>query len=95
MVRRALFEDLGGFDESLPLEFNDVDFCLRLLERGHRILYTPYAELTHHESLTRGMRFEPLHSQRIRRRWNDRIRHETYVSPNLPWRAAHAGVPED
>jgi len=46
MVRRGLFEDLGGFDESLPLEFNDVDFCLRLLERGYRILYTPYAELT-------------------------------------------------
>jgi GT2 family glycosyltransferase len=95
MVRRKLFEELGGFDESLPLEFNDVDFCLRLLERGYRILYTPYAELTHHESLTRGMRSEPLHSQWIRRRWNDRIRHETYVSPNLPWRPAHAGLSED
>ncbi len=56
MVRREVFEKLGGFDESrLPVTFNDVDFCLRARELGWRIIYTPYAELTHHESVSRGM----------------------------------------
>jgi GT2 family glycosyltransferase len=94
MVRRRLFEELGGFDESLPVAFNDIDFCLRLLERGYRIVYTPYAELTHHESLTRGMGHESLHEQTMARRWSHRIRSEAYVSPHLPWRAAHGRLSE-
>ncbi len=94
MVRRELFEELGGFDESLPLVFNDIDFCLRALERGYRIVYTPYAELTHHESLTRGIGHEPSHAEAMRRMWGDRIRNEAYVSPNLPWHAAHASRSE-
>jgi GT2 family glycosyltransferase len=94
MVRRSLFETLGGFDESLPVAFNDVDFCLRLLEQGYRILYTPYAELTHHESLTRGTSLEPLSPQEMRRRWNDRIGREAFVSPSLPWRLAPARLSE-
>ncbi len=94
MVRRRLFEELGGFDESLPLVFNDIDFCLRALERGYRIVYTPYAELTHHESLTRGMGFEPSCAETMRVRWADRIRNEVYVSPNLPWHLANASLSE-
>jgi GT2 family glycosyltransferase len=94
MVRRTLFETLGGFDESLPVAFNDVDFCLRLLEQGYRIVYTPYAELTHHESLTRGTSLEPLPPQEMRRRWTDRNRREAFVSPNLPWRLASVCLSE-
>jgi GT2 family glycosyltransferase len=94
MVRRGVFEELGGFDESLPVDFNDVDFCLRALERGYRIVYTPYAALTHHESLTRGLSCEPSHADAMRRRWAGRIESERYVSPNLPWRAAHATLSE-
>ena len=55
MCRRSVFEELGGFDESYAVAFNDVDFCLRLGRAGYRVVYTPYAELVHHESRTRGM----------------------------------------
>lgn len=54
MVRRKVFHEVHGLDSALRLEFNDVDFCLKLLERGYRNLWTPYAELYHYESLTRG-----------------------------------------
>jgi len=52
MVRRTVFEELGGFDEELR-NYDDYDFCLRLRERGHKIIYTPYAKAYHLESPTR------------------------------------------
>src|SRR5206468_1057313 len=56
MVRCEVFKKLGGFDEvHLPVTFNDVDFCLRARELGWRIIYSPYAELIHHESISRGI----------------------------------------
>ena len=54
LVRRTVFEEVGGFEEELPGAFNDVDLCLKIRQRGYRILYTPEAVLFHHESLTRG-----------------------------------------
>jgi len=54
MVRRDVFEEAGGFDESLSHAFNDVDLCLKIREKGYCIVYTPYAELYHHESASRG-----------------------------------------
>ena len=53
VTRKDIFSDLDGFDENLPGNFNDVDFCLRLRERGWLIVWTPYANLIHHESATR------------------------------------------
>jgi GT2 family glycosyltransferase len=53
-VRRAVFEQAGGFDEEhLPVNYNDIDFCLRLRSLGYRNIYTPFAKLTHHESVSR------------------------------------------
>ena len=54
VTRKDIFSDLDGFDENLPGNFNDVDFCLRLREGGWLIVWTPYANLIHHESATRG-----------------------------------------
>jgi GT2 family glycosyltransferase len=54
MVRREVFEELGGFEEALTVAYNDVDFCLRAGKKGYRILYTPYAQLRHYEAATRG-----------------------------------------
>lgn len=54
LVRRDTFEELGGFDEQLAVALNDVDLCLRIRAKGQRIVFTPYAELFHHESLSRG-----------------------------------------
>lgn len=55
LVRREVFEEVGGLDDQLPVAFNDIDFCLRLRERGYRNLWTPFAELYHHESASRGV----------------------------------------
>ncbi|MDS4041661.1 MAG: glycosyltransferase family 2 protein [Candidatus Competibacter sp.] len=54
MVKRKLYETIGGFDEHLVIAFNDVDFCLRLREQGYLNIFTPYCELYHHESCSRG-----------------------------------------
>ena len=53
MVRRELFELVGGFDEKFPVEFNDVDFCLRLSDKGFRHVVVPEAVLLHRESESR------------------------------------------
>jgi GT2 family glycosyltransferase len=54
MTRRTVFEQVGGFDESFVLAFNDVDLCLQIQAAGYRVLWTPEAELYHLESKTRG-----------------------------------------
>jgi GT2 family glycosyltransferase len=64
MVKRALWQEVGGFDETMPVAYNDVDFCLRLLHAGYRNVYTPLAELTHLESATRG-RHHPAEDERL------------------------------
>src|SRR3990172_1592736 len=54
VVRRDVFNEVGGFDEGMSHAFNDVDLCLKIREKGYCIVYTPYAELYHHESASRG-----------------------------------------
>ena len=54
MIRRSLFEELGGYDEELAVGFNDGDFCLRVLESGHEVVFCPHALLHHREFSTRG-----------------------------------------
>jgi GT2 family glycosyltransferase len=54
MIHRSLFEEVGGFDESLAVVFNDIDLCLRLREKGHVNVYSPHAVLYHYEGSTRG-----------------------------------------
>lgn len=91
MVRREVFEKLGGFDEvHLAVTFNDVDFCLRARELGWRIVYTPYAELIHHESISRGIenttekqrRFF-MESEYLLNRWGALIQNDPAYNPNL------------
>jgi GT2 family glycosyltransferase len=91
MVRREVFEKLGGFDESrLPVAFNDVDFCLRARELGWRIIYTPYAELIHHESISRGIEDTAEKQRRffeenefVLTRWGALIQNDPAYNPNL------------
>ena len=54
MVRKKVFEEAGGMDESLAVSFNDVDFCLKLRTMGRLVIWTPFAECFHFESRTRG-----------------------------------------
>ena len=84
MVPRRVFEEIGGFDEQLPVALNDVDLCLRLRQRGHLIVYTPFALLYHHESGTRGKLHPPKDDELVWRRWGDIIRKgDPYYNPNL------------
>jgi O-antigen biosynthesis protein len=84
MVRRAVFEELGGFDERLRVAFNDIDFCLRARERGYLVVLTPHALLYHHESATRGTLHPRFEYQYMRRRWGEVIAAgDPYYNPNL------------
>lgn len=66
MIKKALYQTMGGLDEqNLAIAFNDVDFCLRLREKGYLNVFTPYCELYHHESKTRGYEDTPQKKQRF------------------------------
>lgn len=54
LVRRAVFDSVGGFDENIRVGYNDTDLCLKMHSQGYKILFTPYARLVHHESASRG-----------------------------------------
>lgn len=91
VVRRELYLGIGGLDEkNLSVAFNDVDFCLRLREKGFRNLWTPYADFYHHESASRGEEDTPEKKVRIGRentymkeRWAQELPHDPAYSPNL------------
>lgn len=59
VMRRRLFDAVGGYDEALAVDFGDIDLCLRVAAQGHRTLWTPHAVLIHHESASRGTLITP------------------------------------
>jgi GT2 family glycosyltransferase len=83
MVRRDVFEGVVGFDEELKVAFNDVDFCMRVREKGFRIAWTPHAELYHHESATRGFAMDAKEIEFMKRRWKDSLVNDPYYNRNL------------
>ena len=91
MIRRDVFEDVGGFDERFALIYNDVDLCLRLRQKGYLIVWTPAAELYHDESTTRGGDDRPHNREQVakeiallRGKWGDVLRDgDPYYNPNL------------
>jgi glycosyltransferase involved in cell wall biosynthesis len=91
IVRRNVFLEVGGLDEAhLAVAYNDVDFCLRLHARGYRNIITPFAELIHHESATRGSDHLPAKRERfleevgyMKQRWGDLLLNDPFFSPNL------------
>jgi GT2 family glycosyltransferase len=87
-VKRDRFEDVSGFDESFVVAFNDVDLCIRLSQNGYRNIWTPNAELYHHESLTRGLDITGAKLRRfqgeidaMKARWGDILPHDPYYHP--------------
>lgn len=81
MVRPSVFWRVGGNDERLRVAYNDVDLCLRIHQAGYEVVYTPYVELFHHESATRG-KYEhhedgPLYGER----WRVKENVDPYYSP--------------
>lgn len=91
MFRREIFEKVGGFDESFSINFNDTDFCLRLIEKGFRVIYNPYVILYHHEHATRGenmwesFMLKQAQKEKIRfvKKWKKYVLSDPFYNPNL------------
>ncbi len=85
MVRKSVYEELKGLDEqNLAVAFNDVDFCLRLRQKGYLVVYTAYASLYHHESLSRGYDVNMKEVQYMKNKYEDLMKKgDPYYNPNL------------
>jgi GT2 family glycosyltransferase len=92
LIRKQVFDRVGGLDESLTVAFNDVDFCLKVRTAGYLNLWTPFAELIHHESVSRGRDLTPTKARRfadeyatMQRRWGASLLSDPYYSPHLTY----------
>jgi len=91
VLRKQVYQQLGGLDEiNLAVAFNDVDFCLRLAEAGLRVVWTPHAELVHHESASRGLEDTGTKQRRflaevafMRKKWRHVLEADPAYNPNL------------
>lgn len=90
VVKRAIYDAVCGLDEAFQVAYNDVDFCLRVQNLGYQNIYTPFAELIHHESKTRG---EDTGAEKTKRfnqekdlllsRWSALLENDPFYNPNL------------
>jgi GT2 family glycosyltransferase len=100
MMRRTVFEEVGGFDEAFVVALNDVDLCLKVRRHGYLVVWTPHAELYHLEFATRGPDVTPQKQALLeyelalfRWRWGDLLeRGDPYYSPNLTQVAEDCGL---
>jgi GT2 family glycosyltransferase len=95
-IRAEVFRMLGGFDEGLPLAYNDVDLCLRLRAAGWRIIWTPAAELMHHESASLGRHDAGTQAKQfardvalMRQRWGSVLDADPFYNCNLSLERAY------
>ena len=81
-TRREVLESTGGFDEQLAVDYNDVDFCLKAIEHGYRVVYTPYAEMIHFEgaSLSRKVQ-NPREVDYFTRKWARLVDSDPLLQP--------------
>lgn len=91
MVSKAKYEEVGGLDEQFRVALNDVDFCLKLRKKGYLNIFTPYSELYHYESISRGSDLEGENSKRLdkeaedfKRKWKEVLdKGDPYYNPNF------------
>lgn len=91
MIRRDVYEETGGYDESFEVAFNDVDFCMRVRQAGYLVVFTPFAELYHYESKSRGLDDAPEKRarflgeiERFQKRWEKELAAgDPYYNPNF------------
>ncbi len=91
VVKKSLYEEVNGLNEKkLKVAFNDVDLCLKLQEKGYRNLWTPYVELYHHESISRGSEDSPqkiarftIETEYMQNRWSSILQNDKYYNKNL------------
>lgn len=99
MIRRKVYQQVGGLDEQIAVAFNDIDFCLRLRAAGYRNIWTPFAELIHHESASRGYEDNPEKIARFQReirfmqsRWGTTLASDPHYNPNLSLRSGDYSI---
>ena len=78
VMRREVFAEVGGYDLALPLNYNDIDFCLRVVARGYRIVQLNAATLVHHESVTRPRGVHSSEQDLFQARWGHQTRHDPF-----------------
>ncbi|EDN69026.1 glycosyl transferase, group 2 family protein [Beggiatoa sp. PS] len=90
MVERKLWEQVKGFDENLAIAFNDVDFCLKLLNKGFYHVVLPYVTFYHYESKSRGLENTVTKKKRLqseeaymRQRWGALLQNDPFYNPHL------------
>ena len=91
MVKRSVYEEVGGFEEQLAVAFNDVDFCLKVRRCGYLVVYDPYVKLYHYESRSRGAEDNEEKIRRyqceidyVRRNWSEIMeKGDPMYNPNL------------
>lgn len=91
MVKRSLYEEVGGLEEGFAVSLNDVDFCLKLRQKGLLNVFTPFAELYHYESISRGLDTEGeraerynRESEKFRTKWKKELEAgDPYYNPNF------------
>lgn len=92
MIRKELFDEVGGFDESYRITYNDVDLCLRVYEKGYQNLYTPHVRLLHHESISVGAPSELAKRDtkemsgamtKFVKQWKKYVDYDPNINPNL------------
>jgi GT2 family glycosyltransferase len=95
VVRRDVFEQVGGFDETLAVTLNDIDLCLKVRSIGYRNVWTPYAEVIHHESASRGSGNLPGSAYEITiftSRWRDVLYNDPAYNVNLSLQNTHCAL---
>jgi GT2 family glycosyltransferase len=94
MTPRSVFDELGGFEESMAVGYSDIDYCLRARDAGYSILYTPIAELLHTESSTRGLHDDSAELALFMQRWGEMVETgDPYFNPNLSRSSPYCELP--
>ena len=91
MVKKSVFEEVGGLSTELKIAFNDIDLCMKIREKGYLIVYNPYAELYHYESKSRGLENTKEKVERFNgeiatfaQKWPEILKNgDPYYNPNL------------
>lgn len=99
VTSREVYDALQGLDTGFAVAFNDIDFCLRARKRGWKVIYTPHAELVHHESASRGQDRSPEQKTRLSaekarliHQHSDFIAHDPAYNPNLTIEGENASL---
>ena len=103
MVKKSDFDAVGGLDETVQVAFNDIDLCMKFRAAGKKIIFTPYAELYHYESKSRGLEDTPEKQfrfdkevKRFQEKWAQQLEMEDpYYSPNLSVTEGDCSLRED